>query len=495
MAGETFGGRTRREFLIGAGSGLAVGLLAPRVGGAQDYSEPTAPALRVRRDVTSAEAKNDLDSLRAGVAAMKKLISSDPADPRGWVLQAFIHGNCTGFTKCQHGNWYFLPWHRSFLYYFEQLVQHFSSNPGFALPYWDWSRTSVVPGSFYGAANPLDDDVSIRASCSSAPTAGRGRAANDPFSPADMSTYVGPAVIDRIQQNPDFSTYGGGTPGGGELERTPHNFVHRWVGAAKSSNMVRAYSPLDPIFWMHHCNIDRLYSNWLARPGHFPPPDSAWQGKSFTDFVDRDGNPAGGQFTCGMTVDSKVMGYVYDQGLQVPLALAAGARAVARQQVMGTITASRSSMEGGVMTFVTEAAPQPQLHQAMNAAALGVRDHVVRLRIEGVDTPSRQDTGVHVFLGPDITADTPVTAPGYVGSFTFFGGHEEGGHEHEGADSVLLNASEALRRLYGDTTVPPGARLEVSIVTRPLFEGVEAFASVEEVQPDRIHLEVVDVEA
>jgi tyrosinase len=218
-------------------------------------------------------------------------VTAKPSDPRGWLLQAFIHGDCDGFTHCQHGNWFFAPWHRSFLYYFERLIQHFSGDQNFALPYWDWSRTPGVPASFYASGNPLDDVLSIRSSCSSAPTAGRGRSVTDRFSSSDLNTYVGSSVVNRIQQNPDYATYGGDSTGAGELERTPHNFIHRWVGGAKSSNMVQFFSPLDPIFWMHHCNIDRLYSNWLARPKHVPPADTTWQKTSFNDFFDQDGKP------------------------------------------------------------------------------------------------------------------------------------------------------------------------------------------------------------
>ncbi len=46
--------------------------------------------------------------------------------------------------------------------------------------------------------------------------------------------------------------------------------------------MSQTFSPNDPIFWLHHANVDRLWANWRARrlstvPGsksrdHYPPP-------------------------------------------------------------------------------------------------------------------------------------------------------------------------------------------------------------------------------
>jgi tyrosinase len=485
--------RSRREFLITTGTGVAAGLLSSTASQAQPPAAPTVP-LRTRRNVVSPAAKGDVTSLAKGVDEMRKLATAKPSDPRGWVLQAFIHGDCNQFTKCQHGNWFFPPWHRSFIYYFEQLIQHFSGNANFALPYWDWSRTHGVPASFYGAGNPLNDLLSIRSKCPGAPTAGRGRTVTDRFSQSDLNTFVGSAVINRIQQNPDYATYGGGNPGTGELEGTPHNFIHRWVGGAKFSNMVQTFSPLDPIFWMHHCNIDRLYSNWLTRPNHFPPPDTAWQGKSFNDFFDKDGNPVGSQFTCGQTVDSKVMGYVYDDTMEMPQTLTQATRSSgANVRVVGSVTAAKATKQAGVLAFVSEAAPAADARRFMNATALGAGDYHARLQIEGVKRPARQNTAVHVFLGPGITATSPVSAPGYVGTFTFFEGQGTGAGHHPGAKNLLLNATEALQRLYGDSSLPEGANLTVSLITRPLYTGVTAFAALEEIQPDRVQLDIVSL--
>jgi tyrosinase len=488
--------KTRRDFLITLGSGAAVGLMQPTLARAFDVPAPASAALRIRRDVTSAAAQKDLDTLRRGVAAMKKLIASNPKDPRGWVLQAYLHGNCTQFTFCQHGNWYFPAWHRVFIYYFEQLIQYFGNDPDFALPYWDWSRTWSVPGSFYGSGNPLDDDVSIRSSCSGAPTAGRGRSQTDTFSKADLDTYVGPAVISRIQSNPDYASYGGANPGRGALEATPHNFVHRWVGGAKSSNMVQTFSPLDPIFWLHHCNIDRLYSDWLGRPDHKPPVDQpAWRDKSFNDFFDASGKPAGGQWTCGQTVDSGVMGYRYDRVLGLPKAMLERVSPARAPKVVQTVVSGRGMVKAGVATFAAAAVAQTESRQLLNAAAVSPRRYAVRLTLSGLQTPAQQNTGVHVFLGADIAAGTPLTAPGYVGSITYFDGQGEAksGQHHGSQGIVILDATEAFQTLYGDGGVPEGHTLTVSLLTRALFDGVESFASVDEVQPAQATFEILEL--
>ncbi len=492
--------KTRREFLITTGTGVVAGLISAKAGRAKKRYKSKSEQIRIRKNVVSDDAKSDLDSLRVGVGAMKELAISDPADPRGWIPQAFIHGDCQNFNDCQHGNWFFLPWHRSYLYYFEQLIQHFSGNAGFALPYWDWSRTHGVPASFYGAGNPLADTISVRSQCgANAPTAGRGRTVQDMFSQEDLDTYVGTSVVNDIQQNPDFATYGGSDFGGGELEGTPHNFIHRWVGGQKLSNMVQTFSPLDPIFWLHHCNIDRLYSNWLKRPEHYPPSPSEWTSRSFNDFYDAAGDQVGSQLTCGLTVDSSALGYTYDQTLLLPQRLMSRRRGTPKPRVVASILASDARTAAGVLSF-TATAPQLSTLRLMNASAAGARRYVVRLRLENIKTPELQNTGVQVFLGDGITAETPITAPGYVGSFTFFRGHGEGNHGTESAHShgkfgtLLLNANEALCNLHGDTSLPEGQPLRVSLVTRPLFKGVDAHAEVSEIRPDKVHFDVVDLD-
>jgi tyrosinase len=488
--------KTRRDFLITLGSGAAVGLMPPTLAQAFDSPAPASAGLRTRRDVTTDEAQKDLDTLRRGVAAMKKLIATNPNDPRGWILQAYLHGNCTRFTFCQHNNWYFPAWHRVYLYYFEQLIQHFGNDPGFALPYWDWSRTWSVPASFYGDGNPLNDDISIRSSCSRAPTAGRGRSQTERFSQRDLDTYVGPTVIGRIQSNPDYASYGGASRGRGALEATPHNFVHGWVGGAKSSNMVQTFSPLDPIFWLHHCNIDRLYSDWLGRPGHKPPLDQTdWSDKSFNDFFDAAGKPAGAEWTCGKTVDSRAMGYDYDRMLALPKALLETAFRMRAPKVVQTVVSGKGRVNAGVLSFAATPVAQTESRLLLNAAAVSPRRYAVRLTLSGLQTPAQQRTGVHIFLGSDIAADTPLTAPGYVGSITFFDGEANAGENaHHGSHGiVILDATEAFQTLYGAGGVPEGHTLTASLVTRALFDGIENFATVEEVQPAQVTFEILEL--
>jgi tyrosinase len=61
-----------------------------------------------------------------------------PEDRRSYNNIALIHQN-----HCQHGWERFLPWHRVYLYEFEQALQDVS--PDITMPYWDWTMPQYRP--------------------------------------------------------------------------------------------------------------------------------------------------------------------------------------------------------------------------------------------------------------------------------------------------------------------------------------------------------------
>ena len=78
-----------------------------------------------------------LDSYKKAIRAMLAL---PPTDPRNWYRHMLIHA-----LDCPHANWWFLPWHRGYLGWFERICRDLSGDPQFALPYWDWTKEPRVP--------------------------------------------------------------------------------------------------------------------------------------------------------------------------------------------------------------------------------------------------------------------------------------------------------------------------------------------------------------
>lgn len=135
----------------------------------------------------------------------------------------------------------FLPWHRVYLVKMEQAMQ--AVEPRAFIPYWDWTTLRGVPawlGDFMPTVNvPGQGTISVSRNIGWPPQLPTKLAIEDVM---DEGTYW------------DFTT-------GLEIQ---HNIVHGWVGGTMS---LITTSPADPIFWLHHAQIDRLWSIWQKSNG------------------------------------------------------------------------------------------------------------------------------------------------------------------------------------------------------------------------------------
>src|SRR5262249_52822443 len=118
---------------------------------------------RVRVNATSTSGTQQLKWYADGVKAMQ---ARPATDPTSWTYQAAMHGTYATPAKplwntCQHGTYFFLSWHRMYLYFFERMVRA-ASDPKFNLPYWDYDNpTSAtdpklqLPAPFRDTTSPL----------------------------------------------------------------------------------------------------------------------------------------------------------------------------------------------------------------------------------------------------------------------------------------------------------------------------------------------------
>lgn len=156
-------------------------------------------------------------------------------DPSSWAYWVNIHQ-----TRCPHGIAYFLGWHRGYLYHFERRLRTVSGDSGLILPYWDYYANPNLPAEFTDPSptNPLYVE---RVNSNVKPALSM-----DPFSSFLVNFQRG--------QSESFEP---------SVETAPHNTLHNIVGGVMSNMQ----SPIDPIFWLHHCNVDRLWVAWVAAGG------------------------------------------------------------------------------------------------------------------------------------------------------------------------------------------------------------------------------------
>src|SRR5260370_28928564 len=102
-------------------------------------------------------------------------------------------------------------------------------------------------------------------------------------------------------------------PFNSDLEQTPHGAVHCAVttGGCPTCGLMGSVpaAALDPIFYAHHTNIDRLYECWLQgdEPGRLP--SNATQLNTVFTFVDADGSTVDRRVRDMLTTTQ--LGYTY----------------------------------------------------------------------------------------------------------------------------------------------------------------------------------------
>lgn len=487
----------RRRFLATGASVAGMANLAALRVKAESRAMQVGPP-RVRHSVFDPRA--NLESYRKGVAQMKAWGATSTSDPRGWDYQAAIHGSFTRqgvpFNQCEHRSWWFLPWHRAYLHFFERIVRAASGDPNFALPYWDWDSSdhNLPPWGFRDPSSTLYDGTRVRGI-----NVGPGllvpelnvaetMAASDFLGKREAQGFGGVYYPQRIK---------------GAMERRTHDKVHGQIGGNMGDPNTAAQ---DPIFWLHHCNVDRLWDAWLAK-GHSNPPDSAWHDNLI------DGRPAPWTFydenkapvevkTSDFLQGGPRLDYQYDSlnGNLHPLlvntqirdqirqtrAVAMAPRPMAEKdnrmatdifgdQTRIVVTGERNRNTLGATPTQLQTAIQPdkkpKFMQAMPLAAMADPESpAILLNIEDVRSTAPPGVIYRVYLNDrNATAATDPDEANFVGSFAIFQSssprHRMNPNGAEHGDSFSFDISKLVQKLTDRSQWNPD-KIDVTIVSK-----------------------------
>ncbi|KAJ1934147.1 hypothetical protein EC988_008898, partial [Linderina pennispora] len=146
---------------------------------------------------------------------------------------------------------------------YEQVLQRY--NPSVAIPYWnalvDYQQpaaSSVLGDDYFGkdgdagsecVTSGIASSWSYKLStttCLMRKFNGGNGTINSWYSPEYMTSL--------LQTTTDYADLRN------KIENSLHGAVHLAINGAMST----MYSPVDPVFWIHHSNIDRLYAQWQA---------------------------------------------------------------------------------------------------------------------------------------------------------------------------------------------------------------------------------------
>ncbi|MDJ0817423.1 MAG: tyrosinase family protein [Desulfobacterales bacterium] len=214
----------------------------------------------------------------------------------------------------------FGPWHREILRQFELDLRDVSGNPNIYIPYWDWptarqpndpgwpfindlmgglgtgANNAVEAGPFAGSTGNWDINVKdvgdthtvLRRVSSTNPTSQSLPDDTDVrdslgAQPYDSNPYNDNNFPSNAQASASFRK---------SLEFFLHNGPHNWVGNQNNTlflDMMARSSPNDPIFFLHHAQVDRMWSLWQDKYpnlNHFEPVSGANSGHNLNEVMD-----------------------------------------------------------------------------------------------------------------------------------------------------------------------------------------------------------------
>lgn len=207
-----------------------------------------------------------------------------------------------------HNGPIFLPWHRLYMIRLEQELQRVLDDVNFGLPYWDWAADGELPNS-----SQLDSDIWATENLGQA----RGDVTDGILGSIQVRLYndfqnsiisIDPRPINRqsaidLRRLPNKSEVDDAMQASeydvpawnsnvdshrnileGWLNGPAlHNRVHVWVGG----DMSPGSSPNDPVFFLNHCNVDRIWEAWMMNNArnYRPVAGEGPQGHRIDDFM------------------------------------------------------------------------------------------------------------------------------------------------------------------------------------------------------------------
>jgi len=471
---------SRRSAVLGTAAATALLLMEPR--------RVLAATATVRPDIASPAGQQMVALYAQAVRAMQDPAINYPPQPQSWTFQAYMHavplnpfdpansGGIRGaalkkrieeiygqpaantpqaawkaaaeqcWATCQHGSPYFTTWHRWYLYYFERICRKMANHPEFVLPYWNYASDTGSSLQLPGAFTELPQDPSAPQNVLYFDDRGIGFADGQATGPQNVAmneggfmpysqTQYGPALSTQQMFPADDANHISVDPTSpvylalgltGRLECSPHDNVHVNVGGWMQ-NVPSAAG--DPIFFVHHCQIDRLYASWEAMPGSSynfgsggsDPDEQSWKSRTGV-YVDEDGTVVTKKLVDA--VNTTALGYGYDNLVPpAPPALTAllAARASSTTRlVVAAMEAKKFDVKSGGATVTL--APAPGAAPAAAGATLNAvpANTPHTLLLQGIKLLRLPRAPLSVFLNLPKGAPPRLNNPYYVGTLNFF---------------------------------------------------------------------------
>lgn len=283
--------------------------------------------------------QRDTPAFSLYIRALQAMQDTPEADQLSWFQIAGIHGRpyyawdgnankpgAPGIGYCTHGDILFMSWHRPYLALYEQILAkhvtriakkynsatYTNAAKYFRIPYWDWASAPYAmpdflssqnvriqdPSGFVDTWNPLSsykfrnqpyrtttfprDSLSTSERTRRRPNC--GGCASQPGNVNNLLNAQGAGIAQQLytifSRATSYNVMATQSSNGPSFEG-PHGWLHVTVGGQGHMTDV-GYSAFDPIFWLHHTNVDRLLAMWQAiYPNSFMTPGTEQGGNWF----------------------------------------------------------------------------------------------------------------------------------------------------------------------------------------------------------------------
>ncbi len=384
-----------------------------------------AQTQRVRRGAGSLSAtSDDVVAFGEGLALMKRR-----RDDRSWARQNTIHSR-----NGQHNNGLFLPWHRLQLLHLERIIAGLTGHASFAMPYWDAQEHRTLPAWI------TDEDALLFE---------RQRARGVDTLDFNAARWARSPYMSRLTSD-GFETFAGKLPtGAGMVEGYGHNYIHELVGGLMK-RLTTAAS--DPIFWLHHCNVDRVWATWHAGQAAGLYPDD-WTARTLNGFVGGQGEDTG-DWRVASVLETRPLGYGYDNLYPFPVfnVPEVGPPGATRRVPLGSVVyplrAEGMAGQGGLsVTLPAEAVAR--MRAADDTLMIAGAGSVAYAATEGL-----LDRSIEIRMH---CAERKIS----LGSSPTFLHLREGDHAHHAGDYILpFRFSEEVLNLIGEGDAPVTVTVE-----------------------------------
>ncbi len=412
-----------------------------------------AQAPKVRQNIE--DLYKDTEAFNKYVNAIKTLKEKDWPNEDSYKYWANVHNTAIPAGNCAHHVVIFLPWHRSYFYWFEKELQKI--DPDVTIPYWDFTVTPTdggmkFPIAFEDPSSPLYPSEKTY----------NGR----PVRPIDKNPVpplISPA---RVQKSLDKATF---FEFWNDFEGGIHDGMHPWCGNPLFNPGTAAE---DPLFWSFHAYIDLVWDKWqkchnykysgdpdeylFAEGGGFHEDDQA---KGFFNIEEQ-------------------LGYTYNNTCEV------------KEQIMVLAKISKKDpMVGKMASFAKNAVFHPEIQSFDVKQAKVQATHVYPLKLpeDGfwkaeLNIKKITQLGSHtikgtVFVHERDQVDKPeLDKSGSSNTFFLWKGHmHEGDHKDHSGHALLivdydLDITDAL---HNAIHLNPGKEMAISIILEavPHFDG------------------------